>query len=159
MDDIAKLFDLRDDKYAVMVSKNDLKFERASLMLFNCEKCRILTPKFIEASPRLHDISWVMDNEVGDLPREWNHLVGYDPQYDNPKLIHYTQGVPAFPQTNDCEHADKWYAEHQRMNFVTNWNELMGNSVHAAELPDGTKVPKYRITGIGHEKRLSANAT
>lgn len=145
LDDIAKLFEMKDDKYAVMVSKNQLKFERASLMLFNCAKCSMLTPEFIENAPRLHDISWVEDSLVGDLPREWNHLVGYDKERENPKLIHYTQGVPAFSQTNDCEHADKWFAAHQQMNFVTNWNDLMGESVHAAQLRDGTKIPKYKV--------------
>lgn len=145
MDDIAKLFAMADNRYAVMVSKNDLKFERASLMLFNCGMCEILTPDFIEQSARLHDISWAADEVVGDLPREWNHLVGYDAPRGTPKLIHYTQGVPAFPQTQDCEHADKWFMEHQKMNFVTNWLELMGNSVHAAQLPDGTRVPKYKV--------------
>lgn len=148
MDDIVKLFDMKDDKYAVMVSKNELKFERASMMLFNCAKCTMLTPALIESHPNLHSIGWVDDSLVGDLPREWNHLVGYDAARENPKLIHYTQGVPAFVQTQDSEHADKWFLEHQKMNFVTNWNELMGNSVHAAELPDGTKVPKYKVTAM-----------
>lgn len=143
LDDIAKLFELKDDKYAVMVSKNDLKFERASMMLFNCDKCRMLTPAFIESSPRLHDISWVDDSLVGDLPREWNHLVGYDAPREDPKLVHYTQGVPAFKETQLSEHADKWFLEHQKMNFVKPWLELMGNSVHAVGLPDGSRVPKF----------------
>lgn len=158
MADIAELFALVEDKYAVMVSKNSLAFERASMMLFNCAKCKILTPEYIESAPRLHDISWAPADEVGDLPRFWNHLVGYDCARDDPKLIHYTQGVPAFPQTNDCEHADKWFLAHQNMNFVTNWLDLMGNSVHAAQLPDGTRVPKFRVSGIGCEKKV-ANAT
>lgn len=147
MDNIAKLFALKNDKFAVMASLNNLAFERASLMLYNCAKCKVLTPEFIESAPKLHDLSWAPPDEVGDLPREWNHLVGYDSKCDKPKLIHYTQGVPAFPQTNDCEHADKWFAEHMNMNFVTNWLELMGNSVHAAQLADGTRVPKYRVSG------------
>ena len=36
LDDISKLFRLADDKYAIMVSKNEHKFEWASVMLFNC---------------------------------------------------------------------------------------------------------------------------
>lgn len=146
LDDIAKLFAMADDNYAVMVSKNELKFERASMILFNCAKCPMLTPEMIETHPNLHSIAWLPDELVGDLPREWNHLVGYDAPRENPKLVHYTQGVPAFPVTQDCEHADKWFAEHQQMNSVTNWEELMGNSVHAAELPDGTRVPKYHVS-------------
>lgn len=144
-DDISKLFALADDKYAVMVSKNPLKFEWASVMLFNCAKCTILTPEYIEQAARLHDCSWVSDELIGDLPREWNHLCGYDQPREDAKLIHYTQGVPAFKETIDCEHAQKWFEEHQQMNMVTNWLDLMGNSVHAAQLPDGTKVPKYKV--------------
>lgn len=143
LDDIAKLFELADDNYAVMVSKNAMKFEWASLMLFNNARCKVLTPDFIETAPRLHDCSWAQDHMVGDLPRVWNHLCGYDVPRDDPKIIHYTQGVPAFSVTRDCEHADKWFEAHAQMNFVTNWLELMGNSVHAAELPDGSRVPKF----------------
>jgi lipopolysaccharide biosynthesis glycosyltransferase len=36
--DIAELFNLSDDKYTVMVSKNEKRFEWASVMLFNNEK-------------------------------------------------------------------------------------------------------------------------
>lgn len=143
-DDIVKLFDMKDDKYAVMVAKNALKFEWASAILFNNAKCKMLTPDFIESAPKLHDCSFVEAGEIGDLPLTWNHLVGYNPPCDNPSLIHYTQGVPAFKETLNCEHAEKWFLEHQRMNLVTNWLDLMGNSVHAAELPDGTRVPKYK---------------
>ena len=154
MEDISKLFDLADDKYAVMVSKNKLKFERASLMLFNCSKCQILTPEFIEKSPALHDISWAKEEEVGGLPGEWNHLVGYDSPQETPKLIHYTQGVPAFEETRDCEHSDKWFREHQLMNAVGKWVDLMGASVHAIALEDGSRVPKYKMSPL-----RSANAS
>ncbi len=145
MDDIAKLFDLADDRYGAMVVKNELRFEWASAILFNCAKCQILTPDFIENAPRLHDMSFLAEGDIGSLPAEWNHLVGYNAPCDKPKLIHYTQGIPAFAQTNDCEHADKWFEAHMNMNLITNWNDLMGNSVHAAELPDGTRVPKYKV--------------
>jgi hypothetical protein len=113
-------------------------------MLFNCAKCQVLTPEFIETAPRLHDCSFVDESLVGDLPREFNHLVGYDEPRADPKLIHYTQGVPAFKETFDCEHHEAWFKEHQIMNSVKSWMELMGNSVHAVELPDGTKVPRYK---------------
>lgn len=145
MDDIAKLFELRDERFAVMVSKNSIKFEWASVMLFNCAKCQVLTPEFIETAPKLHDCSFVDESLIGDLPREWNHLCGYDEPRANPKLIHYTQGVPAFKETFDCEHSEAWFQEHQNMNSVKSWMELMGGSVHAAELPDGTKVPRYKV--------------
>lgn len=144
-DDISKLFDLADDRYAVMVSKNEIRFEWASVMLFNCghEANKKLTPKFVEKADRLHQISWCEENEIGDLPREWNHLVGYDKERDDAKLIHYTQGIPCFPETNDCEKANEWHTEHKMMNGAVGWIHLMGNSVHAALVGDKV-LPKYK---------------
>lgn len=144
-DDIAKLFDFANNNFAVMVSKNKLKFEWASVMLFNCDKCRILDPQFVEYANNLHQISWVSDELIGELPGHWNHLVGYDKPKNDVSLVHYTQGVPAFDITSDSEHAELWLEHHKKMNSVTSWEELMGPSVHAATLADGTRVPRYRV--------------
>jgi len=130
-DDIAKLFALRDESKAVMVSKNPLRFEWASVMLFNCAKCKVLTPEYIETAKGLHGIEWAAEEEIGELPGEWNHLVGYDAPNPDAKLVHYTQGVPAFPETKDCEHADAWLKPARMAGHITSWWELMGNSVHA----------------------------
>ena len=143
--DIAELFDLADDKYAVMISKNELRFEWASAMLFNCAKCKILTPDYIEKAEGLHIINWVKEEEIGELPGEWNHLVGYDKPRDNPKLIHFTQGIPCFPETDDCEHANPWRKEAQFAVSARSWVSLMGTSAHAAKLACGTIVPKYKV--------------
>ena len=87
-DDISQLFALRDEKYTVMVSKNEHRFEWASVMLFNNAKCQILTPDYIEKADRLHQIAWEDETKIGDLPREWNHLVGYDKERTDAKLVH-----------------------------------------------------------------------
>lgn len=144
-DDISNLFDLAEDKYTIMVSKNKVRFEWASVMLFNCAKCQVLTPDFIddEKNEGLHQIKWAKEEEIGDLPREWNHLVGYDTPRPDPKLIHYTQGVPCFAKTRTSEHAKAWYEYLEILNYVTTWEELMGNSVHAVSLPNGERVPRY----------------
>ncbi len=142
--DISKLFELADDKYAVMVSKNNLRFEWASAMLFNCghDANKILTPEYVEIADRLHQIAWCADDLIGDLPREWNHLVGYDEPRKDAHLIHYTQGIPCFPETLTSEYADEWHTEHKLTNSAAPWTTLMGQSVHAAEL-DGKMVPKF----------------
>ncbi len=157
-DDIVKLFDKADDKYSVMVSKDpDHRFEWASVMLFNCAKCKMLTPEYIETASGLHTITWVPDAEIGDLPREFNHLVGYrESPEETPKLIHYTQGMPAYPLTQDSPYALEWAKEHQYMNSIRPWEELMGNSIHAMDL-DGKRVPKYKA-GINAESKNVASA-
>lgn len=144
LDDIAKLFEYKDDSKDVIVCKNAKRFEWASVMLFNNERCKILTPDFVERSSDLHRIGWAKDEDIGEFPSNWNHLVGYDLPNNDASLIHYTQGVPAFPETQDCEHAEAWRREHQAMNSTIPWVDLMGRSVHSAVV-DGKLVPKYKV--------------
>jgi len=157
-DDIAKLFDLADDRYSVMVSKNQIKFEWASVMLFNCAKNRILTPDYIQQASGLHKIAWLPDSEVGDLPRDWNVLVGYDDPIANPKLVHYTQGIPLFPETRECDYSKDWELALNNANMAVSWTELMGQSVHADKLPNGQIVPKYEAKRIRDEQAIRATA-
>lgn len=129
--DIEDLFKMADDKYAVMVSKNKMKFEWASLMLFNCghPDNAVLTPEYIEKTDGLHAIGWT--ENVGGILGEWNHLVGYDRPDPTAKLVHFTQGVPLFPETRDSEYADEWLATMNVATSALSWAELMAHSVHA----------------------------
>ena len=148
--DIVKKMEFNGKIPAVSVVKNLHKFEWASVMVFNCEHPdnHILTPEYIEqTNDKLHSISWT--ESIGQIPSEWNHLVGYDKRWrqneDKKKLIHYTQGVPAWKETLDCEFSDEWTKELFYLNSSIEWVELMGKSVHAKVLKDGTVVPKYKI--------------
>lgn len=141
--DIAELFKLADSSKAIQVSKNEHRFEWASVMLFNCghPANRILTPEVIETHDDLHRIGWCKMEEIGDLPREWNHLVGYDAPKEA-KLIHYTQGVPAYIETIECEYSDLWHHWHQYSNYTQKWDSLMGDSIHAVQVNE-KKMPKF----------------
>lgn len=136
---------------AVSVVKSMHKFEWASMMVFNCEHPdnAKLTPEYIDhTNDRLHSIAWT--ESIGEIPSEWNHLVGYDKPWQKNidkdiKLIHYTQGVPAWNETSDCEFAAEWKKEQLYINSSIKWVDLMGKSVHAKVLSDGTVVPKYKV--------------
>jgi hypothetical protein len=130
LDDIKELFDLADDRYAVQVVKAKDRFEWPSMMLFNCAKCTRLTPEFIENS-NPQELTW---GEVGELPKEWNHCVGYDAPNPDAKLIHYTMGIPAFKEVQHLERADDWKQEIRAANSTVSYDELMGKSVHAQRL-------------------------
>lgn len=120
---------------AISVVKNKLRFEWPSLMVFNNELCKDLTPEYIESqSPQ--DLSWA--KTIGSLPSAWNHLVGYDSPQDA-KIIHYTQGIPCFPEVSDCEYAKEWMDEAQAVNSAVPWEVLMGNSVHAQPVKERMK--------------------
>lgn len=156
-DDISNLFALADDKYSVMVCKNTKRFEWASLMLFNCEKCKVLTPEYIEKAKALHKIGWAKDEEIGSIPLEWNHLVGYDDFNPQAKNIHFTQGMPCYPETISSDYANVWQEEHKKLNFIIPWVELMGTSVHAVSV-NGRLMPKFlmnieeKCPADGHEE-------
>ena len=128
LDDIAKLWDLRDDKYAVMCVKHDHNPDEAekfmhttqtkyakknwsSVMLFNNAKCKKLTPQYVNSASglELHQFKWLEnDDMIGELPEKWNHLVDYS-QGIEPALLHYTEGGPFYPDYADCGYSKEWF--------------------------------------------------
>jgi hypothetical protein len=128
LDDIANLWKLRDDRYAVMVVKHNhvpkettkflgekqTKYEKknwSSVMLFNNAKCRALTPEYVNTASglELHQFKWLESEDlIGALPDRWNHLVGYNPPRPDAALVHYTLGGPYFEEYRSCEYAGHW---------------------------------------------------
>lgn len=112
--DIAELFALADDKYAVMcvqheyksVAKRKMGGQRqvpyarknwSSVMLINAshEANKRLTVEMVNTLPGrdLHRLCWLDDSEIGALPAEWNYLVGEPMPKVAPKILHYTLGT------------------------------------------------------------------
>lgn len=142
LEDLAELWKLRDDSKAVMVVKHDYKTRNprkyigttleadnadypcknwSSLILWNCghPTHRILTPEFVGGSPGslLHRFQWLKDEEVGELPAEWNALA-MEQDISCASLVHYTCGIPAFEHYARCDGADHWHRAKRAMNFV-----------------------------------------
>lgn len=91
----------------------------SSVMMFNNNMCRLLTPDYVNTRPGLdlHQLKWVdHDNLIGEIPREYNWLVGEYHHNDQAKILHYTQGTPCFNNYNLCDHADEWHQEREKMN-------------------------------------------
>lgn len=89
----------------------------SSVMVFNGWRtaCRNLTPDKVNSlTPlQLHQFQWTKD--VGELGKEWNHLVGEYPPNPDAKIVHFTLGTPCFDEYKDCEYADKWRREKRDM--------------------------------------------
>jgi hypothetical protein len=146
LDDIAKLWDLRNEQYfnkAVSVVKHDYKtkFNRkyigtpiendnvdyprknwSSVMLWNCGHYanQLLTPEYVsEASGQLlHRFDWLKDEQIGDLPSEWNRLACEQASADA-KLIHYTLGIPGIPHYAECDGSEYWHdAKRRAMHII-----------------------------------------
>jgi lipopolysaccharide biosynthesis glycosyltransferase len=132
-DDINKLWELRDESKAVMVVKHDYKTKMtekylgsknenyprknwSSVILWNCNHPanKVVTPEFVQnaTGAQVHRFSWLSDEIIGELPKEWNWL---DMEYDhNPtaKLVHYTLGTPCFHEFADQgDFANEWHRE------------------------------------------------
>ena len=91
------------------------------VILWNCGHYanRILTPELVaEASGKqVHRFEWLRDEQIDDLPGEWNHLVGEYPEKES-KLYHFTLGVPGFERYARDEGAVLWHEARERMNHL-----------------------------------------
>ena len=95
-EDISLLWSLRDSSKAVQVVKHDYKTKSnnkylnninidypkknwSSVIIWNCghPKNRLLTPELISASDGkfLHRFMWLDEEDIGEIPVEWNWLV------------------------------------------------------------------------------------
>lgn len=129
--DAAELINSATGDHDIWVSKNKLRFEWSSMMVFDNERCKALTPEFVENDRNPLSLAWA--TSVGDLDPRWNWLCGYDElRADNDyAFIHYTQGIPCFEETKDCDLASVWTGEARNMTSAAPWEVLMGPSVHA----------------------------
>jgi hypothetical protein len=89
----------------------------SSLMLFNNERCRALTPEYINSASglELHRFAWMQDADIGALPLEWNWLVGEYSHNPQAKIAHFTRGGPYFDEYGECDYAAEWFAEFEAM--------------------------------------------
>jgi hypothetical protein len=133
--DLAELWSLRDDRYAVQVVQHrheceeGVKFQGmpqtpydrknwSSVMLFNCERCTALTPEVVNSASglHLHQFRWLKDQDIGNLPPEWNVLVGVQPLPASPRILHYTLGGAWFDDCRSMPESDRWLKAVDRMN-------------------------------------------
>jgi lipopolysaccharide biosynthesis glycosyltransferase len=100
--DITELVQCINEQKAVSVVRSLEIYEQTSFMLLNCAhpSNRKLTPEFIEKTDiNLHGMEWAKEEEIGSLDPKWNQLVGYQDVDFSQGNIHYTMGIPAFPET------------------------------------------------------------
>lgn len=89
----------------------------SSVMLFDNAKCAALTPEYVNHASglELHRFLWTTDDQIGQIPLTWNHLVGeYAPKRDA-KILHFTRGAPCFEAYAECDQASEWWAEYRAM--------------------------------------------
>lgn len=85
----------------------------SSFICFNVdhEANKALTLDLVNSVPGrdLHALCWIKDdNLIGELSVEWNWLVGHSDPSINPKVVHFTEGVPDMPGYEHVPYADEW---------------------------------------------------
>lgn len=145
--DIQELFSLADDRYAVMVVKHKQETGSAihkvdqvqtfykrknwsSVVLWNCNHPahKRLTLENINKLPGrdLHAFYWLHDEEIGELDKSWNFLVGVYPLPDKVNLAHYTLGGPWLAGWEKQPDDAMWTLEH---------NNYYQECLHSLEIP------------------------
>ena len=135
-EDVSELWRMRDDSKAIQVCKHDYvpkektkflgqtqtaypKKNWSSFMLMNCKKCSSLTPDYVNRASglELHQFKWLEgDHLIGDLPLEWNWLVGEYEHKDDVKNVHYTKGGPWFEEYARCDYSQDWFKNLEECN-------------------------------------------
>ena len=146
-EDINKLFDLADEKYAVMCVKFNWLPDKtdkqkmdgmiqtrynkklwSSMMLFNLNHPAVKKLDHIAVNQSsgsyLHKFQWVDDKAIGALPESWNYVPEVS-SGDEINAVHYTKGGPWFKEYREGEYAEVWldYLNTVPKNFII--NELM----------------------------------
>ena len=128
LSDITELWNLRNEDYAIQVCKHEYtpssknkflgnnqtiyaKKNWSSLMLMDCSKCKTLTPEYVNTRSglELHQFKWLDENLIGNIPLEWNWLVGEYPYKKDVHNIHFTEGGPYFKDYKNTEYANEWF--------------------------------------------------
>ena len=133
--DILELLKLKDDSKEVMVAKHNYQTKQSkkyfnnknenypkknwsSVILWNCShpKHKILTPEFIQnqSGKFLHRFSWLDEDEIREIPLEWNWLALEYPENKEAKIIHYTLGTPCLKEYKDTNMSDIWYDSYNK---------------------------------------------
>ena len=89
----------------------------SSLMLFNCSHPSIKNLSTDNINNKnakgLHRMEWCKEEEIGEIDKKYNYLVGYYNDL-NYKALHYTDGGPWYENFRECEFKKEW------LNYLTN---------------------------------------
>jgi hypothetical protein len=80
-------------------------------------KNKILIPEFINIKDGsfLHRFSWLSDEHIGELDKEWNWLATEYEQNNMAKVIHYTLGTPCFEEYQDSDMSQYWHNIYRKL--------------------------------------------
>jgi hypothetical protein len=153
--DIAELWKLRSTEgYDVMVVKHEYSTKHpvkylgqpnidypaknwSSTMLMHCGAYpwRKITPEYVNKATgqHLHRFEFLKPDRVGELPREWNHLVGEYEHDPKAKLAHFTVGLPAWRRYADWDYSTEWHEAKRSANHLEAWEDSFDDTPAVSE--------------------------
>lgn len=91
----------------------------SSVMAFNCDHPLNQNLSLLnlnnEPGRNLHGFCWLDEDQIGELPREFNWLVNVQEKPENPVIWHYTLGGPWFPDWEPQPYDDEWLQEYSEL--------------------------------------------
>lgn len=130
---------LTNSKFSGMPQNDYPRKNWSSLMLFNCAhpSCKNLTLDIVnKESPKyLHRMEWCDSNQIGEIPYQYNYLLGYYFTND-PKAIHFTEGGPwhnewyNYKLPKECinkKYSEEWFEYLKEKEYMYLLKELNNN--------------------------------
>ncbi len=100
----------------------------SSLIVFNCSHPSIknlsLDAVNTQSPTWLHRMQWLQNDEIGEINKTYNYLVGEYNDIDNPNVIHYTDGGPWH---NTFELNSEWDKKLGNQSFIYKWLTYINN--------------------------------
>jgi lipopolysaccharide biosynthesis glycosyltransferase len=134
--DLAELMEYANPWYDLLVVKHDYQTKYpikylgqknedyprknwSSLMLINCTAAswQRMTKERIDkmSGSELHQFKFLNDSRIGELPKEWNWLVGEYPYNPEAKIAHFTVGTPCWESYSTWAYSEEWRKERDSM--------------------------------------------
>lgn len=139
--DVAELDALFDERFAVQVVKHpnyktrnrikyvgtsmecpNMNYDRknwASVMLINAahpawQRAESAPSSILQAL----QLRFLSDEEIGDIPAEWNRIVDEGHAVEGAKVLHWSSGVPSFKHYKNSPGAEHWHRERKTMELA-----------------------------------------
>lgn len=145
MGDIAELNSLFDPRFAVQVVKHpeyksahDRKYigeameceqsnyprkNWASVMVVNCgHSAWREAERFIamcDSAAKVLQFGFLHDEQIGEIPPQWNVLVDEGQDDTDAKILHWTAGIPGFMHYQNARHSRDWFEARRDMCGLT----------------------------------------
>ena len=111
-----KDYDVKETKMDGVENKQYPRKNWSSLIVFNCDKLKHMTKEYVDkaTASHLHELKWVDDTQIGNVPDNYNVLVGTH-DTSGARALHYTNGGPWFEEYKNAEKSLDWWTVYESL--------------------------------------------